>query len=95
MSLCCYLQALAEGSKALHLVCQEWRLLMADWDCPLLEQTSAMDLTSQLQSTVCHKTALYCTRLMKVVPTVTWCGVTILVCVRVRGLGPQRSAVRR
>lgn len=64
MSLCCCLELLAEGNKAMHQASLQWRLLMSDY--LLLEHTCALDVTSKLQQTLSHKTALYCKKLIKV-----------------------------
>lgn len=64
LSLCCCLERLVEGNKAIHQASLQYHSLMAGY--LLIEHTSALDVTSQLQQTLCHKTALYCKKLMKV-----------------------------
>lgn len=53
-----------EGSKALHLSSIQWQALAPNY--PLLEHTSGLDVTSQLQKILSHKTTLYCRKLLKV-----------------------------
>lgn len=64
VGLCCALETLVEDSKLLHEGCLQWCSYMPHY--PLMEHTSGVDVTSQLQQTLCHQTALYCTKLMKV-----------------------------
>ena len=78
VALCCALEILVEDSKLLHEVCLQWRSYMAHY--PLMEHTSGVDVTVRLQQTLCHQTALYCTKLMKV-SKVTWCSPCDVPCV--------------
>ena len=77
VGMCCCMETLIEASKSLHEECVRWSVLTTG-HFPLREHATALNMTLQLQQTLCHQTALYATKLMKVCVCVCVCEVPTL-----------------
>ena len=71
VSLCCCLEVLVEASKTFHEESLQWHSLMRDY--LVLEHSSAVEVSLELQQTLCQQTALYCTKMLKVGVASWWC----------------------
>ena len=63
VSLYCCLETLTEACRCMHETALQWHSLMCHY-C-LKEHTSGVGVVSQLLETLCHQTALYCSKLLK------------------------------